>query len=247
VELSLGAVPAAFGHAAELALLLYWASHAERAATPRVVALGAAGLAFVQLVYSAALLTAPVFVFLLAAALGWKHPVVGRGLALSALGGTLLSTALYYRDFLPAAFSLLRQMSSGGGLSSPAAGPALFESGLNRVDSSFLPFALVLVVPAAIGLFRSTGRPGGEWVLAFGATVGLFALGRVVVPGVLGAVHLTLLATPLLVLGAGAGLGRAFERGGAARIAAAAAALAAALLGLGLQLQQVLARAGHAR
>ena len=116
VELSLGTVPAVFGHALDVLLLLWLFVRAPRLDPRRLALEGALALALVQLAYVSSVLTTSVLVGLLVIVVsrgsegGWPR---ARGLAFALLGGSLLALAVYYRDFVPGALAAVRLSLAG--------------------------------------------------------------------------------------------------------------------------------------
>lgn len=247
VELSLGTVPAAFGHALDALFLLWLLHRGARASRPAIILEGALVLAAVQVAYVSSVLTASILLALLAV-LSWRRePRVARGLLLCLALGSAFALAVYYRSFVQDALAALRLALGQTPLSPGPGGPARSDGG-GRVDAALLLWAFPLVaVPAAFSFVRFAARPQGALVLAWGLATLLLGLLRALVPGVFSFLHVTLFATPLLALCAGAALSDLADRGTRGRLAASGLTVLAAVLGLALQARALLAQLGSAR
>ena len=249
-ELSLGAVPAVFGHALD-ALFMYWlVLRARRATTPGLVLEGALLLALVQLGYVSSVLTASLLVGVLAvaASFGAKDgPLHARGLAVTLGLGSLLALATYYRDFVPGALAALRLAVASRGAA--AAGGHLDAAG-GRVEGAFFLWGFpLLAVAAAVGFVLLLRRTGWErdLLVAWGLTVMGLGLLQRAVPGVFGFVHLALFATPLYCLAAGRGLEALRAQAGPVRALGLALIMLVCAHGAWAQIQSVLGQLDNAR
>ena len=247
LELSLGTVPALFGHALDALFLLFLVVRAPRISAGRLALEGACALAAVQLAYVSSVLTATLLVALLAVlTLRRGDRLRARGLALAVVMGSLLALALYYRDFLPGAQAAVRLAVAGRGVGAPGAD---LDPGGGRVDAAFFLWTLEVLAAAAAGfvlLLRASG-PERDVLVAWGLTVVVLGLLRRGVPGVFGFVHLALFATPLLCLAAGRALQALCLRGGAVRLLALAVAAIVCAHGVSVQIASVLGQLDNAR
>ena len=250
VELSLGAVPAVFGHALDALFMLWLVLRAWRLTTRRLALEGALLLALVQLGYVSSVLTASLLVGLLAvvASLGAEdRSPHARGLAVTLGLGSLLALAAYYRDFVPGALAAVRLAVASRAVA--ATGGHLDAAG-GRVEAALFLWGFpILTVSAAVGYVLLLRRVGWERdvLLAWGLNVFVLGLLQRAVPGVFGFVHLALLVTPLLCLGAGRGLEALRARGGPARALAVAVVTLVCAHGFWTQIESVLGQLDNAR
>jgi len=241
-ELSLGAVPAVFGHAADVAFLLLVAVRWHTMGARTSVLLTGLLVAAVELAYVSSALLVPLLAAGLAGlSLAWERtPEVlarVRGLVGAVAFGSLLALLLYYRDFLPGSLIALRLVGSGGG--EPLADP-----GGHRVASALLAWGLpVLPLLALAGIFLLV-REGVSGGLV--PVVPAWALTAVVLgslqwrhPAVFGFLHLPLFVTPLIALGAARALQAIASRGRAAFILAVVLAAGLGLQGAWLQARSI--------
>ena len=238
VELSLGAIPALLGHAADLGVLLLLASpHAGERSARRTAGLAAA-VAGAQLTYVSSILLAPALV-LASALFLWPAAPDGRRrasrLALSALVGSLVALLLYYRDFLPDTLAAARAL---------ALAPAATLGADPGADRPWLALAAwaspatpLLALAGIALLLAGHDRRDASPAVVRGWALAILTLGvlRHLFPGALGFFHLPLGAAPLVALGVGRALVFALARGRGGRVLAIT--LATVLLAHGLVLQ----------
>ena len=248
VELSLGTVPATFGHALDALFLLWLAQTASRADRPSVIVQGTIALTVVALAYVSSALTVPVLLALLAGFSWRRDPRGALGRALVLVVGMALALLLYYRAFVPDALAALNLALRGQHLTAGLGSSSLPDAGGGRVDTAFLVWAFPLVVvPAAFSFARLARRPEAALVLAWGLACGFLGLLRGALPGVLGFLHVALFATPLVALCLAAALPEVAARGRPVRVAAASLGVLVAMLGFALQWRALLAQLGNAR
>ena len=240
VELSLGAIPALLGHAADLGVLLLLASpHAGETGARRTAGLAAA-VAGAQLTYVSSILVAPALVLCCALFL-WSVVPDGRRrayrLGLAAVLGSLVALALYYRDFIPDALAAARALGAAPGASLGA------DPGEDRPLLALLAWAFPVTPVLALGgialllAARDHHHPSSPFVRGF--VLALIALGvlRHRFPGALGFFHLPLLAAPLVALAAGRALVWLDARGRGGRVLAITLATLVVAHGIFLQVQ----------
>ena len=247
-RLSFAFLPALFGHAVDMAFL-YWLS-GRLDAIPRERRAFAAGALFVsacQLAYVSGVLNISLLIGVLALLLALERQAGPRSAAaLLAMGllGSLVSVALYYRDFLPAMFGALSRI--GGEAAAPPRYPVQpFLAVAAARTHDF--FDGVYPVLALVGLVLLLARgPGRTLLLAWAATYVLLLLGRAKVPDLFLHGHETLLVTPLVCLTAGAALAALWRAGRIGRVAAASVLLFLAYQGLLMQWQALSAQLQNA-
>jgi hypothetical protein len=226
-KLSVGALPAMFGHAVDLAFLAWLSGRAGELERPRVLLLGILGVALCDLAYVSALIHLSVFLLVLAA----FQSLHGRRLALGpvvlAAGGGALAVLLYYRDFLPAVLLLARGVGRAG---SSSYVPEAFVPLLVFRTLSFFGWGYPLLALGGLVLLarkRATGL-----LLPWAATYLVLLLLRSWIPLVFRWVHDTLFVTPLLCLAAGIALEALWEAKGVRRMLGAGLLVALSLQGL---------------
>jgi hypothetical protein len=244
-ELALGAVPATFGHAVDLAFLLLLTASIDAADEAKTWARTALAAAAAQLAYVSSIATS-LGVGLLTALVLLRAREGGRrramGLATAVVCGSLAALLVYYRDFVPAAWAALRLVVGGAQLLE--AGAAGHDPGTGRVAAAFAAWMVPLTGGlAAAGLVvlarRAAARPV---VLGWaGAVALLFAL-QWLKPALLGFLHLPLLASALVALLVGTTLEALAARGRSSAVLAALSGLLVAGQGFWLQAQLVAAR-----
>jgi hypothetical protein len=219
-RLTLGLLPALFGHAVEM-LFLVWLAHRPAGRWPaRTVATGVVLLAACQLAYISP--SASLLVALLAADAFRSHEADARPRAFALLTMLLAASALsllgHYRDFLTHGVPGVQGATAG----------AAFENPLARLGAVI---GTAFVVAAAAGTFVLRRVVAARTLLAAWAMVGLTLLAlRMVVP-VLRFCHEELWIAPLVCLSAGEAVAWLWSRGGWRSAAAVAAALAIAIQG----------------
>jgi hypothetical protein len=244
-ELTLGALPALFGHAMDVGLLLWVVIHLGRIPVLRVWAVGTLLVAACQLAYAYSVPTTLVFLASLAALGPLTSPGYGRrwSAAVAAMGltGALVAFAVYYRGFWDAIAALV----SGLGRPASAAGaqPSLLSYGFHHTFWDW-PF----LVAGLLGLGLLLGRrwrPAyfGAWAATY---VGLLGL-RLAAPQAMRLGHENLFAAPLVCLGAGVLLAALAGRGRIGHAFAAVLVLLLVASGLSTQWQMVVEQFGRAR
>lgn len=227
-KLAVGALPALFGHAVDMAFLAWLAGRREDLSRLRVLLLGIGLVAACDLAYVSALIHMGVLLCLLSSVLFAERfsPRVSLAPLLLGAGGALLSVVLYYRDFLPAVATLL------SGLLKPH--PAAAYS-----PEAFLPLLLSRTIAffgwgypvlSVVGLALLVRKRRAGLLLPWALSYILLLLFRAEVPMVFRWVHDTLFVTPLLCLASGVVVSWLWEGGRLRRGLAVAL-----LLALGVQ------------
>jgi hypothetical protein len=244
-RLSFAFFPSLFGHAVDMAFVLWLAMHGERLGERRVLLKAALWVSACQLAYVSGVVNISLLVASLAATVWWQRRAepggwrVGAGVLLAGLAGSALSLALYYRDFLGVVADILPRMlrTAGGEAGSHYPIQGFFEVAYRRTRDFF---GLVYPALAAYGLFRilRAGR-ARPVLLAWLLTYVLLLLGRAKVPDVFLHGHETTFVTPLVCLAAGEALARLWRSGRRGRLAAGALLALLALTGLRAQWQFV--------
>jgi hypothetical protein len=247
-RLSFAFLPSLFGHAVDMAFLLWIAGRIERVTERRTWLTGAAWVAACQLAYVSGVINISLLVAVLAAvtAVAGQRRAAVAILAMGALGSAV-AFALYYRDFLPMVADVTsRVLSSGGAEAAPSRYPiqSFWAVAYGRTRDFFDGVYPVLTALGTALLCRNTAAPGAteeRWpvrtrlVAAWLITYGLLLLGRARVPDVFLHGHETLLVTPLVCLASGETLAALARRGGARRVVAAILLLFLAVQGLAWQ------------
>ncbi|HWX23860.1 MAG TPA: hypothetical protein VN083_02410 [Vicinamibacteria bacterium] len=237
-KLSVGALPAIFGHAVDMAFLAWLAGRVGELSRPRVFAVGVALVAACDLAYVSAVIHLSLFLALLGLVLALEAPMGARfralvvPLALGA-GGTLVAVALYYRDFLGAVWVLATgwaQPTAGGASPYP---PEPFLPLLAFRTLSFFGWGYPLLALAGLALLLGRRRAG--LLLPWMLTYVLLLFLRAHVPDVFRWVHDTLFVTPALCLASGVAIAFLFQAGGLKRLLAVGLLVAFGLQGLVLQ------------
>jgi hypothetical protein len=251
-RLSFAFMPALFGHAVDMAFLLWLVARADRLGERSVLVRGAVWVAACQLAYVSGVVNISLLVAALALTCSWERRGqagawrIGIGLLLMGLAGSLVSVALYYRDFLGVVFDILPRAlgAGGGGGESHYPIQGFFATAWRRTLDFF---GSVYPLLAAYGLVRilRAGRARAV-VLAWLLSYGLLLLGRAKVPDVFLHGHETTFVTPLVCLAAGEALAVLWRSGRAGRGAAATLLGLLTLLGLHAQWQAVAAQLGNA-
>jgi hypothetical protein len=245
-RLSFAFLPSLFGHAVDMAFVLWLASRLERVTERRTWLAGAAWVAACQLAYVSGVINISLLVAVLAAvtaAAGRRRAAV----AILAMGaaGSAVSFALYYRDFLPMVADVTSRIVAGT-VRAPSRYPvqSFWAVAYGRTRDFFDGVYPIL---AALGLALlcrpGTPPPAGEarwpvrtrlvaaWLLGYA----LLLLGRARVPDLFLHGHETLLVTPLVCLASGETLAALARAGRVRRLAAALLLAFLAVQGLAWQ------------
>ncbi len=244
-RLSFAFLPALFGHAVDMAFVLWIATRIERVTELRTWLAGTAWVAACQLAYVSGVINVGVLVAVLAAVTA----IAGRrkaALAILAMGvaGSAVAVALYYRDFLPMVADVGARIG-GGAARTPSRYPvqSFWLVAYGRTRDFFDGVYPILAALGIALLCRDRGGVGGEgrWpvrarlIAAWLVTYALLLLGRARVPDLFLHGHETLLVTPLVCLAAGETLAALARRGGGRRVAAAILLAGLAIQGLAWQ------------
>jgi len=251
-RLSFAFMPALFGHAVDMAFLLWLVARADRFGERSVLVHGAVWVAACQLAYVSGVVNISLLVAALALTCSWERRGqagawrIGIGLLLMGLAGSLVSVALYYRDFLGVVFDILPRAlgAGGGGGESHYPIQGFFATVWRRTLDFFGPVYPLLAAYGLVRILRA-GRARAV-VLAWLLSYGLLLLGRAKVPDVFLHGHETTFVTPLVCLAAGEALVVLWRSGRAGRAVAAALLGLLTLLGLHAQWQAVAAQLGNA-
>jgi hypothetical protein len=219
-RLSLGLLPALFGHAVEMLFLVWLSRQPAGRWSARTVATGSVMLAACQLAYVS--VAASLLVALLALGALRSHEPDSRPRALAFLTMLLSASAFsllaHYRDFLTRGVPGVHGATAG----------AAFENPLARLGAVI---GTAFVVAAVAGAFPLRQAVAARPLLAAWAMVGLLLLAvRTVVP-VMHFCHEELWIAPLVCLSAGEGIAWLWSRGGWRGAVAVAAALVLAVGG----------------
>jgi hypothetical protein len=231
-RLSFAFLPSLFGHAVDLAFVLWIASRIERVTERRTWLAGAAWVAACQLAYVSGVINISVLVAVLAAITA----IAGHrraGLAILGMGaaGSAVAVLLYYRDFLPMVADVTGRILAGEARA-PSRYPiqSFWAVAWGRTRDFFDGVYPLLAALGIARLCRSANPgtlPGAGWpvrtrlVVAWLATYALLLLGRARIPDLFLHGHETLLVTPLVCLGSGEALAALARAGGIRRLAAA--------------------------
>jgi hypothetical protein len=260
-RLSFAFLPALFGHAFDLALLVWLAAHLDSIRAPRTWRAGAAWVAASQLAYvSGVMNTAALVLALVLVALVRRRPREAGALIAMGLLASLVSVALYYRDFLGMVLDLAPRVG-GGGAHSPSRYPVqpFLLVAWERTRDFFDTLYPLLAAAGVALMWRARATVGAatagiastdarRWlVLGWLGAYALLLAGRARMPDVFLHGHETLLVTPLVCLAAGEALTALARRSRAGRLAAAALVAALALQGAHGQWQAVAAQLENAR
>ncbi len=281
-RLSFAFLPSLLGHAVDMAFFFWLTGHLGEISRVRVFASAVVWVVACQLAYVSGVTNISLFVGLLAAAVatgalgastavarrdqpastGTASPPLARrlrldprrALAILAFGlvGSLLSVALYYRDFLGMVADLLPRIAGQVPSSSRYPVRGFLEVAAGRTWDFF---GVVHPVLAVLGLFRLFTRdpafPGRRAVrvvaAAWLATYFFLLLGRARVPDVFLHGHETLLLTPLVCLAAGEALHAIWHSGRAGRYLAAGLSIWLTAQGLRLQWRAIFDQLANAR
>jgi hypothetical protein len=246
-RLSFAFLPALLGHAVDMALVLWLASHLERAREPRVWVRGVALVAACQLAYVSGVVNISLLVGILAG-LGLAFapkPRASTAAAVLAMGlaGSLVSVVLYYRDFLGMALDV---GSRAGAAVSRYPVQSFWAVAYGRTRDFFDGVYPVLTIAGIALLWRDDARRRWlllGWLLTYGALL----LGRARMPDVFLHGHETLLVTPLVCLASGEALLRLGRHSTAGRVAAVAIGAFLAAQGLLWQWRSLADQLANAR
>jgi hypothetical protein len=247
-RLSFAFLPALLGHAVDMAFLYWLAGRLDD--IPREKRAFATGVLFVcacQLAYVSGVINISLLVGVLAlfAALEPRRSL-RRGVAILAMGllGSLVSVALYYRDFLPMLTDVLGRLA-GAAAAAPRYPVQPFLAVAAGRTHDFFDGVYPVLAFFGLGLLLVRGR-GRSLLAAWAATYLLLLLGRAKLPDLFLHGHETLLVTPLVCLAAGEALARLWRMGRFGRVAAASVLVFLAYQGLTLQWQALAAQLANA-
>jgi hypothetical protein len=250
-RLSFAFLPSLFGHAVDVSFLLWLSTRLHRLGSRRVFLVASLFLAACQLAYVSGVINMSILVAALAAFAAREQKAGARLrtlVVILAMGlvASLLSLALYYRDFLPMVFDVVPRIAGGAARAASRYPVRSFWAVAYERTRDFFDGLYPLL--AAFGLWaalrRGTGRP---LLLAWSATYLLLLLGRAKVPDIFLHGHETLLITPLVCLLAGEALSRLRAASGWGRLLACACLAGLALQGLTLQWRAIAEQLENAR
>ena len=258
-RLTLAFLPALFGHAFDLALLVWLAGHLDLIRAPRTWLAGAGFVAACQLAYvSGVMNTAALVLALVLVALARRRPAEAAALAAMGLLGSLVAVALYYRDFLGMVFDLLPRVAEGAARAPSRYPVRPFLAVAYERTRDFFDTVYPLLAAAGVALlWRDRSTPAAEpppastaarrWlILGWLGAYALLLFGRAWVPDVFLHGHETLLVTPLVCLAAGEALQALARRSRAGWWAAAALVGLLAVQGAHGQWEALAAQLGNA-
>jgi hypothetical protein len=255
-RLSFAFLPSLFGHAVDMAFLLWIAARVDRVAERRTWIAGAAWVAACQLAYVSGVINISVLVGVLAVV----TLIAGRrreALAILAMGaaGSAIAFAAYYRDFLPMVADVASRILAGAARA-PSRYPiqSFWAVAYGRTRDFFDGVYPVL---AALGIVllcrRAAPAMEAAWpvrtrlVAAWLITYAVLLLGRARIPDLFLHGHETLLVTPLVCLAAGQTLAALARAGGVRRITAGILLIFLAVQGLAWQWGAISDQLGNAR
>ena len=219
-RLSFAFLPALFGHAFDIGLLLWLVWRVERVTERRCFVAGALWVTACQLAYVSGVINTCMLIVSLAALLALRAEPGDRrrAAAIAGLGllGALLSAALYYRDFLGMAVDALARAAG------PVAVPrypvrSFFVVGFERTRD-FFGYGLPPLSLLGLGLLLRRKAPGALVLPAAFLAYALLLLGRAKLPDFFLHGHETLLLTPVVCLTAGEALAAIRERAAFGRV-----------------------------
>ena len=255
-RLSFAFLPALFGHAFDLALLCWLASHLDSLRVPRTWLAGAGWIAACQLAYiSGVMNTAALVLALVLWGLVRRRLADAAALAAMGLAASAIAVALYYRDFLGMVFDLVPRIAQGAAHAPPRYPVQPFWLVAYKRTRDFFDTIYPILAAAGLALMWRDAEPAGSastaarrWLLVgwLGAYVLLLA-GRAKAPDVFLHGHETLLVTPLVCLAAGVALARLARLSRAAWWAAVALLAALAAQGALGQWRAIAEQLGNAR
>ena len=255
-RLSFAFLPSLFGHAVDMAFLLWIAGRIDDVGRWRTWMTGVAWVAACQLAYVSGVINISVLVV----ALAGLTLIAGRrreALAILAMGaaGSAIAFAAYYRDFLPMVADVASRILAGAARA-PSRYPiqSFWAVAYGRTRDFFDGVYPVL---AALGMVvlcrRATPAAETAWpvrtrlVAAWLLTYALLLLGRARVPDLFLHGHETLLVTPLVCLAAGQALATLARAGGVRRITAGILLTLLVAQGLAWQWRAISEQLGNAR
>jgi hypothetical protein len=235
-RLSFAFLPSLFGHAVDMAFLLWLAANLERVTERRVWLAGAAWVAACQLAYVSGVIniSLPVAVLAAVTAVGGR-PRAGLALLGMGLAGSAIAVVAYYRDFLPMAADVASRIAAGAQRVASRYPIQSFWAVAYGRTRDFFDGVYPLLAALGLALLARGGGARARIVAAWIVTYAALLLGRAKAPDVFLHGHETLLVTPLVCLAAGEALAALARRGGWRR--AAAFVLLAALVVQGLAWQ----------
>ena len=248
-RLSFAFLPSLFGHAVDVAFLLWLSRRLDALGERRVFLAGVLWMAASQLAYVSGVVNWSVMAAVLAATVALTGDA-RRGLAVLAMGaaGAAIAVLVYYRDFLPMALDVAARIGAGAARA-PSRYPvqSFWLVAWSRTRDFFdgvYPLLAALGLAAVLEGGRASAR--SRIALAWVATYGLLLLGRAKAPDVFLHGHETLFLTPLVCLLAGEALARLWRGAGLRRVAAAALLLFLAAQGLAWQWRALADQLGNA-
>jgi len=249
-RLSFAFLPSLFGHAVDMAFLLWLAGHLDRIREPAAWVRGALFVSACQLAYVSGVVNISLFVAVLALceAVARRQARAPHAAALLGMGlaGSFASVLVYYRDFLPLVLDVFAHATSrDGAAASGYPVQSFFVVAYARTRDFFDGIYPLLAAVGLAILFRR--RRGASLLAAWLLTYLLLLLGRAKVPDVFLHGHETLFVTPLVCLAAGQALASLAARGRAAGGAALALAAALAVQGFVWQWRALAEQLGNAR
>jgi len=255
-RLSFAFLPALFGHAFDLALLCWLASHLDSLRAPRTWLAGAGWIAACQLAYvSGVMNTAALVLALVLWALVRRRLADAAVLAAMGLAASAIAVALYYRDFLGMVFDLVPRIAQGAAHAPPRYPVQPFWLVAYERTRDFFDTFYPILAACGLALMWRGREPEGaastaarRWLVVgwLGAYVLLLA-GRAKAPDVFLDGHETLLVTPLVCLAAGVALACLARLSRAAWWAAVALVAALAVQGALGQWRAIAEQLGNAR
>jgi hypothetical protein len=225
-RLSFAFFPSLFGHAVDMAFVLWLAGNVDRITERRTWIAGAAWVAACQLAYVSGVINISLLVTVLAVvtALSGRRRAAIAILAMGA-AGSMASVALYYRDFLPMAGDIASRVLAGAARapSRYPVRPILAVAWERTRDFFHFVYPVFAVLGVWLLLRSETAGEDERWpirkrlIVAWLATYALLLVGRARVPDVFLHGHETLLITPLVCLAAGEAVAVYARGGGRAR------------------------------
>jgi hypothetical protein len=248
-HLAVAYMPALFGHAVDLAFVLWLAARLDRPLAPREWGTAAALVTACELAYVSGVVSVPVFVAALALvlALGRGPERVRRAAAILGFGlaGSVLAVLVYYRDFLGLAFRAAGHVAAGGSDAAVEPRPGLAAVVLAITTGHFDPIVLALAASGLVLLFRR--GPGRALLAAWLLSYATLLAGRAFLPDLLQHQHEALWLAPLVGVAAGEALAWVAGRGRAGTAVAAVLFVVLAATGLWTQAQDIAGQLGYAR